>query len=340
MTDTRGAIVLTPEADARLGEYLAQVRSALAGSPDVSPDEIEADIREHVENELRGRPRPVGVAALEEVLARLGPPAQWAAGERPSPLLRARHLMGERLRGTRAALGERLRAAREALWRGPEDWRLAYLSFGVLALGALTFFAFPLALLVSYVLSRAGLAVAKEKGVVLSAGQKWLLYPPVVLVSLALFVALAAFPAGAAAVAFGEVESASRRVREFDRPNPVPPAGSDWRRLRDWQDRQAVQERMASQVEDDRALLATVPAAPGWKATAAGWFVGVGAVALWWTVLGFVGASYPRAVRAVFPPLGDRFERSHGLWLAVPCLAVSVAWVFVAYQAAAGAGLV
>ena len=43
-------IEFTPEAEARLVEYLRQVRAALSGSPDVSPDEIEADIREHVEN--------------------------------------------------------------------------------------------------------------------------------------------------------------------------------------------------------------------------------------------------------------------------------------------------
>ena len=69
-------IEFTTEAEDRFADYLRQVHTALAGSADVNPDEIEADIREHVENELRMEFAPVGVGPLERVLTRLGPPAQ------------------------------------------------------------------------------------------------------------------------------------------------------------------------------------------------------------------------------------------------------------------------
>lgn len=324
-------IEFTPEAEARLAEYLRQVRGALAGSPDVSPDEIEADIREHVGNELRSASTPVGVARLEAVLDQLGPPAKWGAVEGPSFFQRIK----QRLR-----LGERVRTAREAVWRGPEDWRLAYLSFGVFALGVLTMVLFPLALVVSYILSRAGIAAANEKGVELGRARKWLLYPPVVLVSLALLVGVMAIPIAAGAATGGEVASARHRVTEFDRPNPQPVDPLDWRAARNWQARAEYKERLVSQVEEDRQLLAAIPVHVEWAAAAAALFVGVGAVAMWWTVLGFVSATFPGAVRAVFLPLLNRFERRHGLLLAVPCLVVAVIWCAAAFELASAAGVI
>ena len=59
MSGAIAMIEFTPEAEARLADYLRQVRAALAGAADVNPDEIEADIREHVENELRRAAAPV-----------------------------------------------------------------------------------------------------------------------------------------------------------------------------------------------------------------------------------------------------------------------------------------
>lgn len=323
-------IEFTPEAEARLAEYLRQVRAALAGSPDVSPDEIEADIREHVENELRAAASPVGVARLEAVLDQLGPPAKWGAGEGPSLLQRLK----QRLR-----LGERLRSAREAVWRGPEDWRLAYLSFVVFALGVLTMVLFPLALVVSYILSRAGIAAARDKGAELGAARKWLLYPPVVLVSFALLTGVMALPIAAGGVTGGEVAGSANRVREFDRPNPTPSDPLDWRAMRNWQARESYKERIASQVEEDRQLLAAIPVHQEWASVAAGLFVGVGAVAIWWTILGFVSATFPGAVRGVFLPLLNRFERRHGLMLAVPALVIAVVWCAAAWEVASAAGV-
>jgi hypothetical protein len=107
----------------------------------------------------------------------------------------------------------------------------------------------------------------------------------------------------------------------------------DWQA---WKDRQASRERMASQVEEDRKLLAAIPAPTEWAATAAGLFVGVGAFALWWMVLGAAAASYPGAARAVFFPLCNRFERRHGLWVAAVCLVVLIPWSFTAYEVVRG----
>jgi hypothetical protein len=221
------------------------------------------------------------------------------------------------------------------LWNGPEDWRLAYLSFGVLALGALTVVVFPLALLVSYVLSRAGLAVAKEKGVELGTGRKWLLYPPVVLVSAALFVAVVAWPAALGGVTAEQVAGAANRVRDYDRPERIALTP---REFRDVQASGERKERMAAQVADDRALLAAIPVSPGWAPAVAGLFVGFGAVVLWWTVIGFVGAAFPGAVRAAFVPLCERFERRHGSWLGWVCLALAVGWCVAAWDIARAAG--
>lgn len=333
MTYTPADIGLSPEAAPRLDTYLGQVRAALAGAADINPDEIDADIREHVENELHGAPRPVSVVALEEVLTKLGPPSQWGAAPDPTAFRRAKQLLGEGLRGVRIAAVERAKRIRFLLWNGPEDWRLPYLSFGVFAVGALTVFVFPIALLISYFLSRAGLAVAKEKGIDVGAGRRWLLYPPVVIVSMVLLVKLVAWPAVFGGIAAEEVSRAASRVIDYDRPDP-PNASRVYR-----EETQRRRARLANQVEEDRKLLATIPASPYWAPAVAGLFVGLGALAIWWTVLGFVSARFPGAVRATFFPLCDRFERSHGSWLGWTCLALSVGWCVAAWKYVSDAGL-
>lgn len=336
MTFAPHDIGLSPAAAARLDEYLRQVRGALAGSAEVSPDEIEADIREHVENELTAAPRPVPLPALEAVLAKLGPPSQWGATPAPTFFGRVRHLLGEGVRDVRAAAVERARRVRFVLWSGPEDWRLAYLSFGVLALGALTVVVFPIALLVSYVLSRASRAVAREKGAEIDTGRKWLLYPPLVIVSTSLLVAVVAWPLVVGVWAASEVGSAAGRVQYYDRPERPAFTASDIRNAKHHQEWKTL---MTSQVEEDRKLLALVPVAPHAAPFVTGLFVGFGALMVWWTVVGFATASAPGAVRAVFCPLLGGFERRHGLAVAFPCLALSVAWCVAATDCARAAGL-
>jgi hypothetical protein len=53
---------LSPEANARLEQYLRDVRSTLTGCDLVNADEVERDIREHIESELgvTGVPRQSG----------------------------------------------------------------------------------------------------------------------------------------------------------------------------------------------------------------------------------------------------------------------------------------
>lgn len=329
MTYTPADLGLSPEAAARFDGYLSHVRAALAGTGDVSPDEIEADIREHVENELHAAPRPVSLSALDAVLTKLGPPSQWGTTNDPTLLHRARHMLRERLRDARTGAMERAKRVRFTLWNGPEDWRLTYLSFGVFAIGALTMVVFPLALLVSYILARAGLAVAAEKGIALGAGRKWLLYPPVVLVSLALLVALVAWPLVACVPAEMEVNAAVNRVKRYDQPEPIPRTA---REERDARAHQEWKERVASQVEEDRKLLAVIPVGARWAQLAAASFVGFGAVALWWGILGAVAAKFPQATRAAFYPLCNSFESRHGMWVAVACFVMLIPWGAAAYD--------
>lgn len=341
MTDVRGAIELTPEAEARLVEYLGGVRVALAGSADVSPDEIEADIREHVENELRDAPRPVGLPALEAVLDRLGPPDKWATGEPPSPLRRAGLLIREKLRAAREAAGGklhavgeaargRLRTARDALWTGPEDRRLAYLAFGVFALGVVTVVLFPVCLLVSYLLARGGLAVAREHGVQLDGGRRWLLYPPLVIVASGLLLVVALGPpVGGTAAAWELAYDADRRERWELAGRPRNMSSNGVLRMNHPEvvtslDR--VLDRFPGDRESQRVL--------------AGGFAGVGVFALWGVVLGSLGVAFPGVVRGVFCPLLDGFRRGHGWWLALVSLLVLIGWVVVAFEILANAGLI
>lgn len=194
----------TPEAEARLEEYLRQARAAVARDPEVSPDEIEADLREHVGTEFRAAVRPVTLTELEAVLVRLGPPETWAtAGGRSTK---------DVVVGDLTALGrwvrQRTRGVMSVLWRGPEDWRLAYLAFGLFCLGVLTLpiVVGVLLLAASYVLGRAAAELAKETGTPLGP-RRWLVYPGVLVVSVPLFLAVMLWPVIAAAPASEFVEA-------------------------------------------------------------------------------------------------------------------------------------
>ncbi|AWM40982.1 hypothetical protein GobsT_04270 [Gemmata obscuriglobus] len=327
MTLTPADLDLSPPAAARLEEYLGQVRGALAGAPDVSAGDIESDLREHVANELSAAPKPVALAALSAVLEQLGPPAQWGAAPDPAAFHGVRHLLREHLRGARTAAAAGARRVRLTLWSGPEDWRLAYLSFGVLAVGLVTMVVFPLALLLSYLLSRAGIAHARERGIDLGAGRKWLLYPPVVLVSATLLLAAVMWPVALGLVAGAQVEQAQWRLAQSYEPHALPsleelraPPSDRWL------------TSASRQQKEDRKLLMMIPVAPDLAQIAAGLFAGAGAAAFWWMVLGAAGANFPGAVRATFFPLCNRFEPHHGTWLAVVCFLLLLPWLAAARE--------
>jgi len=108
-------IQYTPDAQALVDDYLRQVRAYVGASPTADVNDVLRDIQEHLERELAGAAQPVSADEVRPVLARLGSPAAWVS-EEDMPwwrkvILRAR--------------------------RGPEDWRLAYITFGLVLLGVM-----------------------------------------------------------------------------------------------------------------------------------------------------------------------------------------------------------
>ncbi len=321
MTQSPADTELTAEAEARLGDYLRQVRAALAGSADVSPDEVEADIREHVENELRTRPRPVGCVELEAVLARLGPPTQWLPAGRAAP---PGPSVGQFLRA-------RWRGAYEALWRGPEDWRLPYLSFAVFGLGVIAFPFFPLFLVLSYVLARAGLAAARQKGLTLDGGRGWLLYPPVVIVSLVLLAAVVAAPL----LATGGICSAAHdadRVARWELAGR--PGGGSYSH-----DPEKLRQRHPQVVTALDRVHGAFPGPRDVQEVLLAVSIGAGVCAFWWAVVGLLAGRFPGAVRAAFPPFLDGFEGRTARRAGVVALLVFAVWCGAAYRLLLDTGL-
>jgi len=144
-------------AEARVADYLRRVRERLVAAESVDAEEVANDLRIHIDRELSEMRQPVSEADVSSVLNRLGPPEQVVSEEDMSwwakMLLR---------------------------WhRGPEDWRLAYLSLGVFVIGTLV--AGPLGLIASFLLSRAALPVAGEPE---PRAKKWLIYPSLIVVYL------------------------------------------------------------------------------------------------------------------------------------------------------------
>src|SRR5262249_49901870 len=137
---------------------------------------------------------------LEAVLARLGRPEQWVADE-DRPVWR-RGIDWVRTRP--AVVGRRVRGATERLRNGPGDWRLAYLTFGALLVGLFLFPVLVVRLPVSYIVGRAALARARDAGQSLG-GQKWLIYPPLLIVSVPLLVGLLLWPLGVGGAIADEV---------------------------------------------------------------------------------------------------------------------------------------
>jgi hypothetical protein len=328
MTGVRAMIEFTPSAEARLTDYLEQVRAALAGSPDVNPDEIAADIQEHVEAELRPAPRPVSLRDLEAVLDRLGPPSNWLPAGRAVPP--AGPSLRDYLRG-------RWKAARAALVRGPEDWRLAYLTFGVFAVGVFSVVFFPLFLFVSYFLGRAGIAVAtgveaKESGRTVGAAQRWLLYPPVVVVSLSLLLGCLLVPlAATGAIASGmEGEDRLERWELAGKPSGGPYSSSSSQLMAKHPDVVTTLDRLQAPFPGPQAV----------KDVLAVLFLGAGLCAFWWGLLGFVAGSFPGFVRGLFLPLLNGFDAKHGRRLGVVCAILFVMWAGFAYRLATEAGVI
>ncbi len=162
---------LTPEAQDALTTYLERVRLSLRGTS-VDADEVERDVREHIDVALNGRSQPVSAADLSDVLERLGSPDQWVPDEEIPHWRRAIRRIAS----------------------GPEDWRLAYLCFAFTVLG-LVFAPFGGILLwvPAYLLGRAAHEYATLRGESLGP-RRWLTDLPLVAVALALLGCLLAGP--------------------------------------------------------------------------------------------------------------------------------------------------
>src|SRR5688572_27853713 len=106
---------LSTSARQQFDEYFRRLRHSLRGVSPAEAEDVEDSVREHIEVALEGAPAPVPGEQLAEVLNRLGAPDRWVPVDE-RPLLQR--------------VIQRLRS-------GPEDWRLAYLAFGLFALGLL-----------------------------------------------------------------------------------------------------------------------------------------------------------------------------------------------------------
>jgi len=163
-------IELTDNAQKSLDRYLHQARAYLKGAKSVDATEVEQNITEHIENELTGAAEPVSADELETVLQKLGSPQQWVP-EEELPWWRKMMLRVQ---------------------TGPEDWRLAYISFGLFVLGVLLLPTGAILIAAAFITARAALSVVKDAS--LLKAQKWLLYPSLMTVYLALLGVLLALP--------------------------------------------------------------------------------------------------------------------------------------------------
>ena len=166
-------ITLSKSAKKSLEDYLRQARAYLRGSRSVDANEVEQNIAEHIENELEGAAEPVSCDALDAVLKKLGSPKQWVS-EEELPWWRKIIL--------------RLRS-------GSEDWRLAYLSLGLLVVGFLMLSYAPVGIvliLASFLISRAALSEAVDPNEL--KAQKWFLYPSLIVVYVFTLLVLLTWP--------------------------------------------------------------------------------------------------------------------------------------------------
>jgi len=165
-------ITLSENAERSLQDYLRQARTYLRGSKSIDANEVEQNITEYIENELEGVAEPVSRDVLDAVLKKLGRPQQWVPMEELPWWWR---------------IIFRLRS-------GPEDWRLAYISFGLMILGFLLIPSFIILIPASFIVSRAALSVAENHKI--PKPQKWLIYPSLIIVYVFVLSVLLSWPLG------------------------------------------------------------------------------------------------------------------------------------------------
>ncbi len=212
-------IELTPGAQSRLDDYLAEIRRVLAGSSNVNPVEVEQDVRDHIQSALSGQGGPVEEAVLDAELRKLGPPGEWLPdGDTPWYLRSPAHWLRE-FRESAIHVGHRLAG-------GPESYRMAYLALTVLALGGIVgavvgdeegLLVAAIAAATAFILSRASLSILGDER--LAAAQKWLLYPALLLFYVPLLVAIVVVVPAITGVALYEnaVSLRHHRLKSFEK---------------------------------------------------------------------------------------------------------------------------
>lgn len=169
---TAAPLSLTENAQSELDRYLRRVRAALRGHSSVDADEVERDIRGHIDAALAEWPAPVTEIHVRAVLDRLGSPSQWVPAD-DLPIWQKTLV--------------RLRS-------GPEDWRLTYATFALLV--ASPFFEGLIGgalFLASVLLSRATLELLDGESEPVGA-RRWLLYPPLLVTYLGLLATILLAP--------------------------------------------------------------------------------------------------------------------------------------------------
>ena len=282
--------MFTEEAEVRLHQYLDDVRAAANGLIDVDPDEVVGDVREHVEMAFHNAEVPITLLTLEKVLAQLGPPNGWTRDSEKKSTLRQLwervvaavvwvRLWGERhyektMRSDNAVFAK----LSQVLRFGPDEYRLSYLAFGLFTIGVIVW---PL-LIPAYFLGRAALSLSAGREL---GGRKWLVYPPIVLISVPLLLVTLIGPilAGAALadLAVGKAIMAHRHGNE-DKLEFV----------------------MGLQ------YIEAIPGQMGLKMIIAALFGALTAFGVWYTTLGIVGSKFPRTLEMVFVPFLNNIEQS------------------------------
>jgi len=166
-------IELSEKAQESLNDYIDQVKRSLKGVKYIDADEIVQNVNEHIESELGDMTEPVGSEKLDAVLEKLGSPLQWVPEDEISWW----------------------RKVIMRIYSGPEDWRLAYLSFGLLLLGFLFYSIFSVLVILviaSYIVSRAALVTVNGHDEL--RGQKWLIYPSLITIYIPLLIFILAWP--------------------------------------------------------------------------------------------------------------------------------------------------
>lgn len=308
-------IELTPGAQSRLDDYLAEIRRVLAGSSNVNSGEVEQDIRDHIQSALSGQGGPIGESTLDAELRKLGPPGEWLPdGDVPWYLRSPAHWLRD-FRESAVHVGHRLAG-------GPESYRMAYLSLAVLAIASVVgvvvgdeegVLAAAIGAATAFVLSRAALSLLGDEQ--LAAAQKWLLYPALLLFYVPLLVAIVVVVPAIGGVALYENVVSYRSLRQMAFQKQVE---SQDAMIAIMESRgEAISPRIRqsretalAEIEKLREPLAFLgrPMTPAAIFAANGVIVGV------WIMFLAAGAMvFPSVVRGLFYPFGERFRPRWGL---------------------------